>query len=1324
MTIRQFAQEKVEEYARRFKKLLRKVNGGTAGAVLPPTLQVRMFLYGLSPIITPLVATENPATLEEAINRAKLVETGYNYVPTKQIGFSTSVATKENPTIRDIIATEQTNDVDSLADQLQKLTLNYANLASAMLAQPQRREPVSRENLGRRFENINRNRNNQNRDRRTPITCFNCEKEGHIIRECPERRSDRNNNRFNRNQNQTHNFQRTRFKTPQDTRRVNYIDDYYYSEEEYELYNNETQSESKKENRLRKRVRTGEEMDENEDYIQLTTPETSEPENIPKKKTPPKKEKTSRKSPKFRMKPAPIETVSEFDIAQYIRDLPCGLSVGQASANIPKYRTALQKSIRRTREANYIGRMEEEETAPTTAARCKILVNGMVVNAIIDSGASTSIVMKKLARKLGFEINKPSKLVIVTANGTKVRSLGEISEFTLELKGREVDIPVQVLESSDEVLILGNDWLKRARAVLDWEKSILTVKIEGRKIALPISCTRINKLQVVEESDSESEIEYEEEELEEAAVYFSDLISDTSESDLEFNPWVDHVTENELSSEEEEESTNPATMLAEVAFVEEKKKLNLGPLTDQEQELFAEFTNTYRDICAKSQTDIGRTDLIQHKINTGDARPIALPAYRLNPQKKEFLRKEIANMEEVGIIRKSKSPWAFPVVIVSKKDGTHRLCIDYRKLNKVTKPDAFPLPRIDDMLESFGQAKWFITLDLASGYWQVGMNPEDVEKTAFRTPYGLYEFLVMPFGLSYAPGTFQRLMNHILHEYLNDFVAVYLDDIIIFTKGTFEQHIEQLAKVFQKLREAKLKIKISKCHFCLPNIHFLGHVVGRDGIHPDPEKIDKVKNYSEPKNLTQLRAALGLFSYYRKFVKDLSKIARPLYALLKKDVPFQWKNQQQEAFNYLKETLTKAPILSYPEFDKPFVIFTDASKIGLGAVLSQKRENGKEYVIAYASRSLNQAEKNYSVTEQECLAVIWAIKYFQHYLGMCPFELITDHSALKWLQTAKMPSGRRARWIMELQQYDFTIKHRPGKQNANADALSRIEEHEEEVSCYMIDQCEPVEYALSDLYHRQKRRKLGEREEASYLIKAASEYLKELGPAPGESENEEEPETLLLIDENDEPMGYLVPNGYFNLNESEDESDKESSSSEESRGSEEYRIYQEWMETGSYVEEHDENDPEEPEGEFLELIENGVATISYAYSGGEVLDLYRKAIQIKQVIAGQPIQRGGSKCSETCDMENHHTHTYCKTCKRNLLTGTIKHECKWGFKEGEIHPEMNPEYLINHPWWSEPLSVLLENNTSYLRQLLRCVLNLPFYEIDLTDNSDLIAPLD
>src|SRR5579864_4050312 len=231
---------------------------------------------------------------------------------------------------------------------------------------------------------------------------------------------------------------------------------------------------------------------------------------------------------------------------------------------------------------------------------------------------------------------------------------------------------------------------------------------------------------------------------------------------------------------------------------------------------------------------------------------------------------------------------------------------------------------------------------------------------------------------------------------------------------------------------ANLKTKPFKCHFCLPNIHFLGHVVGRDGIKPDPEKIEKVKNYPVPRNLTELRAALGLMSYYRKFIKDFSKIARPMLTLLKKDTPFEWTNKQQNAFDRLKQMLIQAPVLTYPDFNQPFIIYTDTSGIGLGAVLSQQGKDGKEHVIAYASQSLNQAEKNYSITDQECLAVVWAIKHFQHYLGMKPFEIVTDHSALKWLQTCKIPKRRRARWIMELQQYNFTICHRPGKTNANA----------------------------------------------------------------------------------------------------------------------------------------------------------------------------------------------------------------------------------------------------------------------------------------------------
>ena len=272
---------------------------------------------------------------------------------------------------------------------------------------------------------------------------------------------------------------------------------------------------------------------------------------------------------------------------------------------------------------------------------------------------------------------------------------------------------------------------------------------------------------------------------------------------------------------------------------------------------------------------------------------------------------------------------------------------------------------------------------------------------------------------------------------MGEFVAVYLDDVIIYTKGTFKQHIDHIKQVFEALQQAGLKIKLKKCYFCFPNLKFLGHVVGRDGIKPDPGKIEKVKNYPEPKNLTELRSALGLFSYYQKFIQDFSKIARPMLNLLKKDAPYEWGNKQQIAFNRLKEMLTKAPILSYPDFGCSFIIYTDSSGFGLGAVLSQVQSDRKEHVISYASKSMNKAEKNYPITDQECLAIIWAVKHFQHYLGLKPFTIVTDHSALKWLQTSKLPKERRAQWVIELQQYEFDIKHRPGKHNSNADALLR-----------------------------------------------------------------------------------------------------------------------------------------------------------------------------------------------------------------------------------------------------------------------------------------------
>src|SRR6266498_1908839 len=286
----------------------------------------------------------------------------------------------------------------------------------------------------------------------------------------------------------------------------------------------------------------------------------------------------------------------------------------------------------------------------------------------------------------------------------------------------------------------------------------------------------------------------------------------------------------------------------------------------------------------------------------------------------------------------------------------------------------------------------------------------------------------MPFGLINASATFQRLMNY---------VVVYLDDILVCSE-TFDEHINHLRKVFTKLREANLVIKLKKCKFGQRKIKFLGYTIGTDGLRTDPENIEKIINCPVPTDVTEVRKFMGLCNYYRKFIKDLSKLSKPLRQLLKKDIKFFWGSKEQEIFEKLKKILTEAPVLLFPNFDKPFVLCTDASLKGLGAVLEQEDENKNLRSMTYASRSLIPAEKNYHTTDLECLAIIWLVKHFHKYLINKPFKIFIDHSALKSLQKILELTRRRARWIMELQQYNFTIEHRSGKKNQNADALLRL----------------------------------------------------------------------------------------------------------------------------------------------------------------------------------------------------------------------------------------------------------------------------------------------
>ena len=411
--------------------------------------------------------------------------------------------------------------------------------------------------------------------------------------------------------------------------------------------------------------------------------------------------------------------------------------------------------------------------------------------------------------------------------------------------------------------------------------------------------------------------------------------------------------------------------------------------------------------------------------------PISIPPYRMAPPELKELKKQLQELCDKRFIRPSSSPWGAPVLFVKKKDGTLRMCIDYRQLNKVTVKNRYPLPRIDDLFDQLQGASYFSKIDLRSGYHQLRIKGEHVAKTAFRTRYGHYEFLVLPFGLTNAPAAFMDMMNRIFRPFLDKFIIVFIDDILVYSRSR-EEHEEHLRITLQLLRDHQLYAKFSKCEFWLTEVIFLGHVVSGEGIKVDPQKVEAVANWPRPTTVTEIRSFLGLAGYYRRFVKDFSRIAAPMTKLTRKQVKFQWNDQCEKSFQTLKTCLTTAPVLTLPTESGSFAIYCDASRVGLGCVLMQDRK-----VIAYASRQLKKHEVNYPTHDLEMAAVIFALKIWRHYLYGVRCEVYTDHKSLQYILQQKELNLRQRRWVELLKDYDCQILYHPGKANVVADALSR-----------------------------------------------------------------------------------------------------------------------------------------------------------------------------------------------------------------------------------------------------------------------------------------------
>lgn len=633
----------------------------------------------------------------------------------------------------------------------------------------------------------------------------------------------------------------------------------------------------------------------------------------------------------------------------------------------------------------------------------------------------------------------------------------------------EDDFEVEVEEKEESLLVLEDD--SKEEIIITSFKEVHIIQASKTGVIIPANSSKTITMKRPEKESLEwtYQLDIINPKLKSALGYFdpsSTLIVNKRTIDIKFfnrtNVDIYFNPEEEIAVLEKLNLDHDAVVLAydvqdnsEMCYMETDQQYQEDDdETLIEEELFGKFeiSNLPKDILKglkillKQYTHIfdwnndtmGHTNLVQHKIVVEkDTLPISHRPYRMSPIEADYLQKELDKYCKLGIITPSNSPWAAPVILVKKKNGEYRMVIDYRKLNAVTKKDSYPLPRIDDLLDTLGKAKIFSALDMRAGFHQVPLEEGSKELTAFTTKYGTYHYNMLPMGLVNSPATFQRLIDLCFRPLINKCLVAYIDDLNVYSNNYYE-HLHHLKQVFDCIKLANLKLNPEKCYFFKEQLNFLGYIVTKNGIQTDPAKIQKIIDYPIPKTVTQIRSFLGLASYYRRFIKNFAAIARPLHEQTKTKKKLPWTEKTTESFSLLKKLLTTTPVLVRPDFNKEFILVTDASKLGLGCILTQLDEDGKEHPIMFASRGLRSGESNYASTKLECLAVVWAVKMFRPYLFGRKFTIITDHSALTGLFKTSNPTGIIARWIVVLSEYEFDIKYRPGRVNESADFMSRL----------------------------------------------------------------------------------------------------------------------------------------------------------------------------------------------------------------------------------------------------------------------------------------------